>query len=250
MKKTLIWALCVGVGPAAGAAPAAPDGVYDSHLMVEQEVAVTSRLTGIVEKIHVDRGARVSRGQALASLDAKDLELEVRESKEEMELRRLELERAESLAEGKVLSRADLDERKARYEVALARYERTRALRDRAVIRAPFAGVISEKYVRIGQKVIEDENQPLFRLTAFEPLLARVYLPEEQLLRVRPGDPVQVEAVKFPSARTTGSIQFISPTVDPSSGTFLVIVKVLRGSSPALRPGVAVKIRFREGKGP
>jgi RND family efflux transporter MFP subunit len=153
--------------------------------------------------------------------------------------------RADALAAGNVLSRAELDERRARFEVARAKYEKAKELRDRAVVRAPFAGVVSDRYVRIGQKVIEDESAPLFKITAFEPLLARVYLPEEDLLRVKIGDPVTVVPVKFPDARTTGRVQFISPTVDAASGTFQVIIRVRREPSRAvLRPGLAVKVQF------
>jgi membrane fusion protein (multidrug efflux system) len=216
--------------------------------MVDQEVQVTARMTGIIEQIHVDRGSVVAKSQPLASLDPRELDLNIRESKEEMDLRKAELDRAEALAAEKVLSRAELDERRARYQVERVRYEKAKELRDRAVVRAPFAGVVSERWARVGQKVIIDENTPLFRITALEPLLARVYLPEESLLRVRVGDRVEVVPVKFPEARTTGTVHFISPTVDPASGTFQVILRVRRDSArPVLRPGLAVKIRFRAG---
>lgn len=231
-----------------GAAPglaATADGVYSSHLMVDQEVAVTARMTGIVEVIHVDRGAMVTKGQPLASLDADELDFTIREGKAEMELRRAELTRAQALIAGNIMSQAELDERRARFEVARARYEKAKELRDYAIVRAPFAGVVSEKYVRIGQKVIEDESVALFRVTAFEPLLARVYLPEEELPRVRVGDRVEILPVKFPEAKTWGNVQFISPTVDAASGTFQVMIRVHRSPGRStLRPGVAVKARF------
>jgi membrane fusion protein (multidrug efflux system) len=222
-------------------------GEYASHLMVEQEVQVTARMTGIIVGIHAERGARVAKNQALASLDARELELNIRELRKEMELRRAELERAKALAAGNILSRAELDERQARYEVALARYDKSRELRDRAIVRAPFAGVVSDRYARIGQKVIEDENIPLFKITASEPLLARVYLPEDQLLKIRVGDPVDILPVRFPTAKATGTVQFISPTVEAGSGTFQVLIRVQRGQSTVLRPGVAVKVRFSPG---
>ena len=51
------------------AAPsAAEDKVYPSHLMVDQEVVVSARITGIVDAIAVDRGAVVKQGQALCTL--------------------------------------------------------------------------------------------------------------------------------------------------------------------------------------
>jgi len=127
----------------------------------------------------------------------------------------------------------------------VAHLEKAKTLRDYAVIRAPFAGVVTEKYARLGQKVIEDRSEPLFKITATEPLLARLYLPEEDLLRVKTGDKVEVVPERFPDARTTGEVQFISPAIDPASGTFQVVIRVRRDAAHGvLRPGVSVKVRF------
>jgi multidrug efflux pump subunit AcrA (membrane-fusion protein) len=105
--------------------------------------------------------------------------------------------------------------------------------------------VVTEKYARLGQKVVEDGSEPLFKITATEPLLARVYLPEDRLLQVRVGDKVEVVPERFPDAKTTGEVQFISPTVDAASGTFQVVVRVRREPGRSvLRPGMAVKVRF------
>jgi RND family efflux transporter MFP subunit len=217
--------------------------------MVEQDVALSSRLDGIVSVIHVERGQAVEKGQALCTLDTRALDLDLDEAQQEMKLAAAELERSRALAKERIIAAAELDEKTARYEVARARYERQQEMRDRAVIRAPFSGVVTERYARIGQKVIEDEQEPLFKLTAREPLLARVYLPEEDLLRVKVGDPVEVVPVKFPDSKTSGQIHFISPVVDPASGTFQILVRVRRDpAKSALRPGVAVEVRFPSSK--
>jgi membrane fusion protein (multidrug efflux system) len=231
--------------PLASAPAAAADAVYSSHLMVDQEVVVAGRITGIVESIEVDRGAVVKQGQVLATLDPREYDAEVRQAKEDMELKKIEYERARALVESKVMSAQDLDQKRAQYEVAVATWEKAKAIRDYTVIRAPFDGIVTEKYARIGQKVIEDKEEQLFKITAVEPLLARVYLPEEELLAVRIGEKVEVVPDRFPSAKTTGEVRFISPTVDPASGTFQVIIRVRREPAPAvLRPGLSVKVRF------
>jgi RND family efflux transporter MFP subunit len=223
----------------------AEEKVYPSHLMVDQEVVVSARITGIVDSIAVDRGAVVKQGQPLATLDPRELDADVREAKEDMELRKAEFQRSESLAASKVGSVQDLDEKRAQYQVAQARYEKAKTLRDYTIIRAPFNGVVTEKYARVGQKVIEDRSEPLFKITATEPLLARLYLPEEELLRVKVGDRVEVVPDRFPDAKTTGEVQFISPALDPASGTFQVVIRVRRDASRrVLRPGVSVKVRF------
>ena len=244
MKRALSPFLLLLAGAVARGAPAG-ENVYSTHLMVDQEVVVSARITGIVETIAVDRGTAVVQGQTLATLDTRALDADVREAKEDMDLRKAEYDRAEALAKSKVMSVQDLDEKKAQYAVAVARWEKTKTQRDYAVIRAPFAGVVTEKYARIGQKVIEDKGEPLFKITAVEPLLARVYLPEEELLNVKLGERVEVVAERFPDAKTTGEVQFISPAVDPGSGTFQVVVRVRREAARnVLRPGIAVRIRF------
>ena len=228
-----------------GVAATPEERVYPSHLMVDQDVIVTSRITGIVSEVLVDRGSVVAKDQPLARLDSREVDAELLQAKEDMELRKAEYERAKALSASKVLSASDLDEKKAVYQVAVAQYERVKTTRDYTVIRAPFPGVVTEKYARVGQKVIEDKSEPLFKVTASEPLLARVYLPEEELLNVKLGERVDVVAEKFPDAKTTGEVQFISPAVDPASGTFQVVIRVRReGARAVLRPGIAVKIRF------
>ncbi len=244
MKILLFSGLSLIVG-ASPAASAGEEKVFASHLMVDQEVTVAARITGIIETVNVDRGASVTLGQVLATLDPREADAAVREAKEDMELKKAEFDRAQSLTTSKIMSAADLDEKKAQYAVAVARWEKAKTLRDYTVIRAPFAGIVTEKYARVGQKVIEDRNEPLFKITAVEPLLARVYLPEEELLRVRVGDKVVVVPDRFPDARTTGDVQFISPAIDAASGTFQVVIRVRREPArTVLRPGMAVKVSF------
>lgn len=244
MKRLAALPALLLAGLPMGAATPEPK-VYASHLMVDQEVTVSSRITGVVETIHVERGAAVTRGQPLATLELREFDQDVEGAKQDMELRKAELERARSLSAGGVSSQQDLDEKRARYAVAVAAWEKARAIRDYAVIRAPFSGVVTEKSARIGQKVIDVQNIPLFKITALEPLLARIYMPEKDLLTLHRGAPVDVVPVNFPQAKTTGTIDFISPTVDAASGTFQVVIRVRRHPAPAvLRPGLSVEVRF------
>jgi membrane fusion protein (multidrug efflux system) len=248
--KHLSRALLLGLAAAPLAAAGPPEArTYASHLMVDQDVVLCARITGIVDQILVDRGSVVAKGQPLAQLDPREYDAAVNEAKEEMELARVEYERAEKLAENNVLSRQDLDEKRSQHAVAVAKWEKAKTLRDYTVIRAPFAGVVTEKYARVGQKVIEDKADPLFKVTALEPLLARVYVPEKDLVTLRRGDPVEVVPTTFPQARTTGSVEFISPTVDAASGLLQVVVRVRRDPAQSvLRPGLAVEVRFPEPK--
>ncbi len=239
----LLAALLFGLAPAPQPTPAGT--VYASHLMVDQEVSVSSRITGVVDKIHVERGTVVAKGQPLATLELAEFDQGVKQAKEQMGLAKAELDRAEALTTGGVGSKADLDSKRAAYAVAVASWEKAKAIRDYAVIRAPFGGIVTEKQARVGQKVVDVQSIPLFKITALEPLLARIYLPEKELLSVHRGETVEVTPINFPQARTVGTIDFISPTVDAASGTFQVLIRVRREPARGvLRPGLAVHVRL------
>jgi len=235
-----LFLVLLAAGPASSAGPTVG---YATHLMVDQETFVSARITGIVEKVDVDRGNVVKKGQPLCTLDSREADADVRQTKEDMELKRAQYERAVSLASSNVFSKSDLDEKKAQYAVAVAAYEKAKTLRDYTVIRAPFDGIVTEKLARVGQKVVDIQKDPLFKVTAFEPLLARIYVPEKELLRLHKGDPVEIVPVNFPEARAPGSIDFIGPTVDAASGTFEVIVRVRKNGHSVLRPGMAVSVK-------
>src|SRR6266542_6573429 len=163
MKSFFVSGLLLRVllaGPPMPAVPAEGD-VYSSNLMVDQDVIVSCQITGVIETIHVDRGSAVTKGQPLATLHLGEFDAEVKQTKENMELAKAQLERAKALSAGNIMSKADLDTARAQYAVAVANWEKARAIREYAVIRAPFAGVVTEKYARVGQKVVDKQNQPL-----------------------------------------------------------------------------------------
>jgi membrane fusion protein (multidrug efflux system) len=230
----------------AGDAPAS----YAAHLMVDQDTIVMARITGTVAEILVDRGTPVKKGQPLANLDSREADADVRQTKEDMELKKTEFDRAQALTTSAIGSQADLDEKRAQYQVAVAAHEKAKALRDYTVIRAPFDGVVTEKYARLGQKVVDIVKDPLFKITASGPLLARIYVPEKELGRVRRGASVEVIPTNFPKARAPGAIDYISPIVDPASGTFEVIIRVRPPAGSLMRPGMAVEVRVPSASSP
>ena len=149
------------------------------------------------------------------------------------------------------MSTADLDEKKAQYAVAVARWERRRRCATTPSSARPSRGIVTEKYARIGQKVIEDRSEPLFKITAVEPLLARVYLPEEELLACASASASRSFRTAFPDARTTGEVQFISPRSTPPAARSRS--SCASGASPRGRcsgPGLAVQVRFARAGAP
>jgi membrane fusion protein, multidrug efflux system len=247
----LAGALAARVLSAAEARPAklvdgrsADSFTTDANLMVEREVGIGTRMSGIIDSIQAERGQTVHKGQALATLDQREFELDRRAAEAAFSAAEADFQRYQELYGQKLTSKTELEQRRARFEQARVDLEKAKLVIDRSVIRAPFDGVVVDRSVRIGQKVQIDDVAPLFKVSAMQPLMARVYLNESWVDRLRVGEPVSVASAQVPSARSTGKIAFLSPVLDPASGTFQVIVSVAPDRGRVFRPGSAVKISF------
>jgi RND family efflux transporter MFP subunit len=216
-----------------------------SNLMVEQEVTVTTRVSGVIDSIQVERGEPVKKGQPLATLDQREFRLDLKAAEETLAVSVADLKRYQELRRLNLTSEAEFEQKTSRHELALVELERAKLVIDRSVVRAPFDGIAVDRYARVGEKFLLEESKPLFKVMALEPLLARAYLPASGLQTVKTGDEVTVEAPDFPEARSSGHVSFISPVIDPGSGTVQVIVQVRRDPRKLLRPGLAVRLTFR-----
>lgn len=238
--------VCAAAGPGAAAPPrsAEPPMTAAATLVVDQEVTVTTRVSGVVDGLLVDRGDVVQKNQPLATIDQREFKLDLRAAEETLNVSKSDLKRYEELFRQSLCSQAELEQKKSRYELAQVEFERAQLVIDRSVIRAPFDGIVSDRFAKIGEKVLVDENKPLFKVIALEPLLARAYVPGSSLLRVKVGQEVTVASKELSEARSTGRVSFVSPVLDPGSGSVQIMVRVKRDPGKLLRPGMAVQLVF------
>ena len=216
---------------------------FNASLVVENDVEIKTRLTGIIDKIYVERGARVKKGDPLAELDNQDLKLEIRKAEVHLQELKAENDRAESLHKEKLMSDSEYDAKRLAYERAQAELEIAKVNYQKSVIRAPFPGVVSDRYLKVGQRVVEDENVALFRITALEPLLARVFIPEEKLGIFSTGARSEFVPSTRPDQRFAARVKWISSTIDPGSGTAPALIELKPGEGKGiLRPGTSGKV--------
>lgn len=219
---------------------------FHAALSVENDVEIKSRLTGVIEEIYVNRGMRVKQGDKLARLRSDDLELEVLKAEVTAKQTEADFVRAKSLFDQKLLSESDYDFKHLSFQKATAELDLAKVMLEKSVIKAPFAGVVVERYGKIGERVVEDDNIPLFRITAMEPLLARFFVPETQLAGLSTGMKAEFVADIDPSRHFTAKVKWISSVVDPASGTGAVIVEITPGEGRGfLKPGSSGKILLR-----
>ena len=238
-------------------------------IIVEHQVEMAAQRDGIVQKIFFDAPARVKAGTLLAKLDdrqiaanleaarakSRSIEADLKNWQAEAEVLKadymrqqrlwdLGLTTQEQLEHAKYKAESDQWDIKRVTETLNTAREEERALElelEKTKIVAPFDGLIARRYVREGQSVAKGER--LFWVTAEAPLLVRFTLPEKAFGRVRQGQSVEVTAVNVPGEKHSARIKEISPVVDPSSGTFEVLVELV-GERGSLRPGMTASVHF------
>jgi RND family efflux transporter MFP subunit len=215
-------------------------GGYRTHLYTEADADVYALFdpdgpeAAAVRTVYVDVGRRVGAGQVLALLEDTRAALAVEAARARADEARAQAERAQQLLEQELVPRAEYESLANLQRVAEAELKQAQHELARTRIRAPFAGVVARRYVRVGQRV--EPGTPLFRITALAPLRARLLVPEREAIAFRPGAPARVTGVDSVSGEAR--IVLLSPTVDPASGTREVVVELIATSG--FLPGAEV----------
>jgi len=108
-------------------------------------------------------------------------------------------------------------------------------------ITAPFDGLIARRYAHEGQSVSKGDR--LFWVTAEAPLLMRFTLPEKFFGSIRVARQFEIASPDVPAEKHRARVKEISPVVDPSSGTFEVLVELM-GDRGGLRPGMTAALKI------
>jgi len=287
------------------------------YVIARHQVEVGAKITGRVIALEVEEGDVVRAGQVIARLDDEEIRAQVREAEatlaaararlaeleagsrpQEINRARAEMLRAEAdlknaeanlrrlerLAEVGVVDRQQLDDARARYEMAVAalrvaqeNYELirigprpeqielaraqvrqaesalayARAQLENTVIRAPISGVVLERYVDLGEMVtigftsMRGAKQALVSLADVRDLQVELDISEADIARVKLGQPTIITPDAYPDRRYRGVVEYISAIADRQKATIKVKVKVL-DPDEYLRPDMGAKVTFYE----
>lgn len=210
-----------------------------ANLVAEHDVTVLSEWEGRIERLSVEEGDRVAAGQVLATLARTDGEIAVDKARIRAADSRQQHERAARLAAQDLLAPDALD--KLRLEMEISDHELAEAQwnLEKTQIRAPFTGHVTKRHVQLGGHVRRGDE--LFAVTAFDPLIARVYLPETDVLHLIEGQQVKLTLKADESVQVGARIRQISPVVDTSTGTVKVTVEA-NDPPEGIRPGSFVRV--------
>ena len=215
-----------------------------------QQVALYAKVGGYVKALRADIGDRVAAGQVLAELEVTELIADAARTRAELALAELEHRRLQEAAKQApdLVPRQQVDAAAAKLAVAKAAQERNATLLGFALIRAPFAGVISRRSVDVGAFVPAATGggagpAALFVLTDFATVRVQAALPESEAGLAAPGQPVSVLAEAAGAKPYASQLTRLSGVLENPSKTML-IESVLPNPDGALKPGMYANVRL------
>jgi RND family efflux transporter MFP subunit len=258
--------------PAPAAKPSESGDIL-SVLSVEHQVDVPTQTDGVVAEIIKDEGSSVRMGEILARLDNRTIAAELEKAQAdlrvaqnnvsyqdaEMKAKAANYRRQQKLREYGLSSEADLEHAefeakgaefdlaswKANLEKTHAEIRRLEAEQDKTRIRAPFAGMVAHRYIRMGQGVSKSDK--CFRISQLSPLLVQFQVPESAGRRPERGATVSLSLVGDANRALKARIVNVGPTVDPASDSYNVTAQLTGSGLSDLRPGMSVRVEWPDG---
>ncbi len=213
---------------------------FSTNLEAESEVQVFSQAARQVRELRIEEGDPVRRGAVLVRLQDEEQRSRLARADSQLTKAKREYERQSSLWQQELISEQAFNE--ATYEVEQLELEVADARRELGYteVRAPISGTVTSRLVNLGDTVTV--NQHLFDLVDFNTLVARIFVPEKELSRLRPGLPARVYSTSLGGAPRSGRVERIAPIVDARSGTVKVTVAI--AANQDLRPGMYVEVEL------
>lgn len=257
----IAWA---GVAPGAGVATvtvqkqAVPqERLFDGVVEAVNQSTVSSQTSGRVVEINYDVDDIVPKGAVILRIHDTEQRSRTQQAQaglKEAEARHREAEaeygRIKGIYEQRLIARSELDRAEAAFNAARARLEQARARlseseeqRGYTVIRAPYSGVVTQRFVELGETV--SPGKPLMAGMSLEQLRATVNVPQSFVKAIRAHAKATVE---LPGGeRVTVKSMRIFPYADENSHAVNVRLNLPDGDH-GIYPGMFVKVGFVTGE--
>ena len=211
--------------------------VYSSTVQANVVNNIAPQSSGRIQKLNVEVGDFVSKGQVLAEMDRVQLD------QAELKLRNdeTELERVRALLAQGGISQADFDQLELACNVSRSSW---RNIEENTILRSPVSGVVTARNYDRGD--MYSMSQPIYTVQQISPVKILVAISETDYTRVKRGDKVTLTADALPGKSFTGSVNRLYPVMDAATHTFNVEVLVANNARE-LRPGMYVRVTVNFG---
>jgi RND family efflux transporter MFP subunit len=192
---------------------------------------------------------------------------DVMNAKAALDLAEAEFRRIESLLDQKVVSQSEFEQRRMQFEAAKQQhraavngaeqsYRSLQAARARValarksvsdtIVRAPFAGLVAERRVSVGDYVTK--GTPVATVVNINPLRVELTVPEQSVALVKVGQPVRITVDTYPGEEFAATVRFISPSLRPDQRA-LTVEAVADNRDGRLKPGLFATALIRQPDG-
>ena len=185
-----------------------------------QAVELRPDAQGRVIELLFTEGQTVAEGAPLVRIDAALLEAQAERAAADHELARQQLERVRRLRADNAASPADLERAEASAQSAEAALNVLRIQIARSSVRAPFAGVVGQRFVSVGDYVTS--ASPLLTLQTTDPQHAVIEVPERYAGDLRIGQVVEFTVAAQAGRTFRAVVEFIDPVVQARTRTIVV----------------------------
>jgi len=213
---------------------------FSTNLEAEAQVQVLAEAARQVRKLAVEEGDVVRRGQLLLRLQDDEQRTAVAKVESELGKVRREYDRQQRLFQQGFLSEEDFSNATYQIEQLELRLDEAKRELSYTEVRAPIGGTITGRHVNLGDHI--SPNQHLFDIVDFDSIVARVFVPEKELARLRSGQETRLSAPSLGPEVHLGRIERIAPIGDPQSGTVKVTIAI--PGRHTLRPGLYVDVEL------
>lgn len=228
-----------------------------------ENVTISPKKAGIIDKILVKEGDRVKKGQVLAQLNDVDARLEVqraearlKEAEATVETDQTTIPRYLKLHKSQVIPQQTLDELMLKVKVDEAKLNLAKVELDLAKqnlvdhrLVSPIDGMVNLKIASLGEHVNVAPKDEVMTIVQMDPLELEFYIPENWVGKIRLRTTVQFAVKAFSEKRFSAALQFISPTADPSTRN-VKMKAVVQNPNDRLKPGYFAEVTIKTGENP
>jgi membrane fusion protein, multidrug efflux system len=185
-----------------------------------------SRIGGYLSRINVDVGDKVRAGQFIAEVQAPELESDYRSAVAEFENRQRVFDRTRDLASKGFFSQQALDNAQTDVQTARAKVETLRSQLAYRSLYAPFAGVVTARFVDTGALITNAANnqtssQPVVTISDASRLRVNVYVEQVDAPYVKPGTEAELADATDPGRKVKAKVSRMTGELDPKTRTLL-----------------------------
>jgi membrane fusion protein, multidrug efflux system len=219
----------------------------DARALVQ--TTVYAKTSGYVREIRVNKGDRVNKDDVLAILESPETDQQVAAARSDLLLKSKLAARARALSQEGLLSLQDRETAEANQDVSHSNLKRTLALADYEIIRAPFAGVVSARYVDPGALLpaatgSTQSAMPLVDIVNADILKATLFLGQDVAPFVKIGDPVEIWQDERPDQKIGAALTRFASALEPKTRTMLVEVE-FDNRKTGIYPGTFVRVSLK-----